>query len=128
MLEYFIEHPDKEIATIQKKSLDTCPEQELDFLVVVLSISNAKANYYKMANRLNPEQKDWDDFLSTLPEQEKGSFPKSLNTALREVILFQKYVLEKNGIMLSEYLKQNVNPIILDNFNRLQEEHKHHRA
>lgn len=114
-----MKHPDPDRNLAQEKYLRECSPEERRFLELSFKVGNATFNYHLQAKKFSPTEKDWLEWLEGLPGTVRAEMRSRGFQGCQTVLSFTRYVNEKNDVGLEEYLRQNIDPADLKEFNEL---------
>lgn len=103
-----MQHPNKKQREIQAQFLSELPEEQREEHARLLRFGNDSYIYHKEAKALNPTEIDFEEWLVALPKYVRNNM-KILGFELcKDIISFNRYVLEKNDIGMDEWMKKHL--------------------
>ncbi len=112
-------HPDPERNKAQAEFLVHCAPGDRRFHELMFLVGNATYRYHQLAKDLAPTEKDWQEWIAGLNEPFKSGMIKEGFEKGKTILAFTRYVMEKHDLGLSDYLKENIDPKDLEEFNQL---------
>lgn len=109
-----MKHPNKKQRENQAKILAELPKEEREEHARLFRFANAAYTYHTQAKTFNPTQTDFEEWLTGLPEKVRNHMEIIGFGLCKDVISFQRYVLEKNDIGMDEWMKKNLS---IDDYN-----------
>jgi len=107
-----IKHPIQEIQDKQEDFLkNRCPEDEKEDHATFFRIGNASYIYHQLARETSPEQLKtyYREWLNELPPNISAEMKKRGFEECKTVLPFTRYVNERNGIGMDEWMKKHLN-------------------
>ena len=106
-----VKHPIKEIQDKQEDFLkNRCPADEIEYHASFFRLGNASYIYHQLAKETSPEQMEsyYCDWLNELPPSISAEMKKRGFEECTTVLPFTRYVNERNGIGMDEWMKQRL--------------------
>lgn len=88
--------------------LASLPAERREAQAQLLRIGNASMHYYADAGSFNPSETDWVEWLEGVREPARSNFKSSGFDACKTHLAFQRYVLEKNGSGMTEFMRTHL--------------------
>lgn len=115
-----MKHPDYKCNESQAEFLAQVPERERRYHELMFIVGNATVQYHRQAKEYNPTESDWKEWLEGLPENIRKSMLEEGFEKSKRILSFTRYVMEKNDIGLDDFLKANIDPEVLVEYNALK--------
>lgn len=103
-----MKHPNKEQRENQLKFLAELPEEQREEHARLFRFGNASYVYHQEAEKQEPTEKDYKEWLDGLPDNIKKDMKSKGFKACKSVLSFTRYVMEKNDIGMKQWMKQNL--------------------
>lgn len=103
-----MKHPNKKQREHQAKILAELPKEERENTAQLFRFGNAAYIYHTQAKTFNPTQTDFKEWLTGLSEKIRNNMEIIGFALCKDVLSFQRYVLEKNDIGMDEWMKNNL--------------------
>jgi hypothetical protein len=115
-----MKHPDDKFNESQAEFLAQVPERERRYHELIFIVGNATVQYHRQAKEYHPTEPDWKEWLEGLPENIRKSMLEEGFEKSKRILSFTRYVMEKNDIGLDDFLKANIDPEVLVEYNALK--------
>lgn len=119
-----MEHPNKEQRENQANFLKSIPKEEREEHARLFRFGNASCAYHLEAEQLEPTETDFKEWLEGLPENVRKDMEIRGFELCKGVVSFTRYVMEKNDIGMSEWMKQHLSESDYKEYRKLIEERK----
>ena len=103
-----MEHPNIRQRKNQAKLLAQMPEEQRVEQARMFRFGNALYIYHRQAEQLEPSEDDFEEWLDGLPENIREDMEIQGFELCSGVLSFQRYVMEKNGIGMGEWMKEKL--------------------
>jgi len=103
-----MKHPNKKQQENQEKFLAKLPEDQREEHARLFRFGNASFQYYQDAEELDPNETDFEEWLTGLPENIRSDMKAKGFEACKSVLSFTRYVLEKNDIGMGEWMEKHL--------------------
>jgi len=106
-----IKHPIQEIQDKQDDFLkNRCAPDEKEYHATLFRVGNASYIYHQMAKETSPEKLEtyYREWLEELPPNIRADMKKRGFEECKSVLPFTRYVNERNGISMDEWMKKHL--------------------
>ena len=103
-----MQHPNKKQRKHQAKVLADLPEEQREEHAQLFRFINAAYIYHTQAKAFNPTKEDFEEWLTGLPKNIRNHMEIIGFALCKDVVSFQRYVLEKNDIGMDKWMKNNL--------------------
>ncbi|MGB3655533.1 MAG: hypothetical protein WBA41_30590 [Rivularia sp. (in: cyanobacteria)] len=103
-----MKHPNKKQRENQLKFLAELPEEEREEHARLFRFGNASYIYHQQAEKQEPTEKDYKEWLDVLPDNIKRDMKSKGFEACKSVLSFTRYVMEKNDVGMKQWMKENL--------------------
>lgn len=112
-------HPDPDCNRYQAEFLEKCPAGDRAMHELIFKIGNATFRYHELAKTYQPTEADWKEWIAGLPDPVQSAMREKGFDDCRTILSFTRYVNEKNDVGLDAYLKENISPKDLMEYNKI---------
>lgn len=103
-----MKHPNKKQQENQEKFLSKLPEEQREEHARLFRFGNAAYVYHQESEQLEPTKKDFEEWLTGLPENVRRDMIIKGFELCKSVLSFSRYVMEKNDIGMGEWMEQHL--------------------
>lgn len=107
-----MKHPNKKQQENQAKFLAELPEDQREEHARLFRFGNAAYIYHLEADKLEPTEKDFEEWLTGLPENVQRDMEIQGFELCKGILSFSRYVMEKNNIGMDEWMQQHLTKVI----------------
>ncbi len=113
-----MEHPIRENRENQARFLEEIEEGQRPFHAQLFRLGNAAYIYHARSDEFEPTKIDFTEWLGGLPTNIRKDMEIKGFELCKGVLSFSRYVMEKNDIGMTEWMKQNLNEKDFKKFSR----------
>ena len=101
-----VKHPDDSRNRSQEDFLARCPDEDRRYHALMFTYGNIVYRYHQGSTELHLTEEDFQEWLEGLPDDVKPKMKKLGFHRCKSMLSFKRYVMEKNDIGLSEYVRR----------------------
>lgn len=100
------------------------PEDQREERARLIRLALVSFMYHKETEIIEPTQTDFEEWLIALPENERNNMRNLGFELCKDIISFNRYVLEKNDIGMDEWMKEHLSEDDYIEYCKLMEDRK----
>lgn len=109
-------HPDPDVNEYQNNFLSSCAADKKRMHELMFKVGNATYRYHQQAKKFPMTEEIWKQWIEGLQEPVKSGMQAKGFEECKTVLAFTRYVNELNDLGLDQYLRDNIDPKDLEEY------------
>jgi hypothetical protein len=101
-------HPNPQVKEEQGRVLELAPAESRRRMELMFKYGNIIFRYYSLSREIVPTEKEWDEWLNTLPFDVANSLKSLGFHETNKTLPFLRHILERRGIYMEEFIVQHM--------------------